>query len=155
MQLEVISQRPNKDAGLSPLLLVHGAWHGACRWEHFQSYFAKHGYGAYAVNLRGHGNSDGRDGIRWASAEEYVEDLEQAISTLPKPPMLIGHSAGGYLVQKYLGSRPAVAAVLLASISVNGAFKMFNRIAKRHPWKYLRFHCFFDRNNLIIYYCYR
>jgi pimeloyl-ACP methyl ester carboxylesterase len=42
----------------TPLLFVHGAWHGAWCWdEYFLDFFAGRGYRALAVSLRGHGNS--------------------------------------------------------------------------------------------------
>jgi pimeloyl-ACP methyl ester carboxylesterase len=55
-RLEIITQQPKKDAGLTPLLFVHGGWHGAWCWEFFQSYFAEQGYVSHALNLRGHSN---------------------------------------------------------------------------------------------------
>ena len=40
---------------------MHGAW---CWDAHFLGYFASHGFDAYAVNLRGHGNSEVRQSLR-------------------------------------------------------------------------------------------
>ena len=60
MKLEIISKYPVKSQQSTPLLFVPGAFHGAWCWDvHFLDYFAQHGYTAYAVNLRGHGNSEG------------------------------------------------------------------------------------------------
>jgi pimeloyl-ACP methyl ester carboxylesterase len=67
MQLEVLTNI-KQVTQRSPILFVHGAWHGAWCWENFLPYFADRGYGAYAVSLRGHGASQGRDRIRWHSA---------------------------------------------------------------------------------------
>lgn len=138
--LEIIARHPKKDLGATPLLFVHGAWHGAWCWEHFQSYFAEQGYSSYALSLRGHGASDGRDRLRWVRAAEYVEDLAQAAGQLRRAPVLVGHSAGGYLIQKYLESHSAAAAVLLASLPVNGALQVMNRFAARHPWQTVKMH---------------
>ena len=44
MELEIISKRPRAKTHPTPLLFVHGAWHGAWCWENFLSYFAEHGY---------------------------------------------------------------------------------------------------------------
>jgi pimeloyl-ACP methyl ester carboxylesterase len=140
MRLEVIAKKPDGNAHSTPLVFVHGAWHGAWCWEQFQSYFAEQGYASYALNLRGHGNSEGRDRLRWFRATDYVDDIACVVDQLPRPPALIGHSGGGYLIQKYLESRSAAAAVFLASVSVNGAFRMFNRMAMRHPWKAIKAH---------------
>jgi pimeloyl-ACP methyl ester carboxylesterase len=39
---------------------------------------------------------------------------------LPTPPVVIGHSMGGFVVQKYLETHQAPAGVLLASIPPRG-----------------------------------
>ena len=44
----------------TPVLFVHGAWHGAwCGDEHFLDFFADKGYRAVALSLRGHGAGRG------------------------------------------------------------------------------------------------
>jgi pimeloyl-ACP methyl ester carboxylesterase len=135
MKLEVVSKLPSHRKHAIPLLLVHGAWHGAWCWENFIPYFADHGYEVHALSLRGHGNSEGRDGIRWYSAaREYVEDVEKVADSLGEAPVLIGHSMGGYITQKYLEKRDAPAGVLLASIPVSGILPMLVRLMRRHPW---------------------
>jgi pimeloyl-ACP methyl ester carboxylesterase len=140
IHLEVITRQPKKDTGLTPLLLVHGAWHTAWCWELFQSYFAEQGYESYALNLRGHGKSEGRERLRWLRTVDFVMDVAQIASRLPKPPILIGHSMGGYIIQKYLERYTAPAVVLLASTPVRGNAKMFLRLALRHPWQTVKCH---------------
>ena len=140
MQLEIITKAENVTRPV-PILFVHGAWHAAWCWENFLPYFAQHGYAAYAVSLRGHGTSEGRDQIRWHSAaHDYVADVAQIIKTLTNPPILVGHSMGGYVVQKYLEKHTAKAGVLLASIPVSGVFGFGCRYSRRHPWTYLKAH---------------
>ncbi len=119
MRLEIITQQPKERRHAAPLLFIHGAWHGAWCWEKFLPYFAGHGYEVHALSLRGHGNSEGHDGIRWHSAvRRYVEDVAEVIAGLSQPPCVIGHSMGGYVTQKYLETHSAPAGVLLASIPV-------------------------------------
>jgi pimeloyl-ACP methyl ester carboxylesterase len=121
LQLEIISRHPNADAKSTPLLFVHGSFTGAKIWdEFFLSYFAEQGYQAHAVSLRGHGASAGRSGLRWWSLADYVADLKQVVSILPRAPVLIGHSLGGMVVQKYLERHPASGAVLMASVPPHG-----------------------------------
>lgn len=132
MHLEVITHRPTGTARPTPLLFVHGAWHGAWCWdEYFLPYFAERGYEVHALSLRGHGKSAGR--VRWASASDYVNDVEQVARSLDRLPALIGHSMGGYVVQKYLEGRRAPAAVLLASVPVDGILSFMLRYAAQHP----------------------
>ncbi len=133
MKLEVISKLPREKTHPTPLLFLHGAWHAAWCWENFLPYFAEHGYETHALSVRGHGNSEGRNGIRWYSTQEYVDDLKQVVDSLGTPPVLIAHSLGGYILQKYLESYNAPAGVLLASIPTSGIFMMLMRMLRRHP----------------------
>lgn len=150
MKLEIITQQPKDRKHTTPLLFVHGAWHGAWCWENFLPYFAEHGYEAHAVSLRGHGNSEGREGIRWYSgARDYVADVTQVVDGLVKTPVLIGHSMGGYVVQKYLEKRDVPAGVLLASIPVTGITGMMVRVIKRYPKIALKMVALFDGGYLV------
>jgi pimeloyl-ACP methyl ester carboxylesterase len=134
MNLEVISRQPTVSLKSTPLLFVHGAWHGAWCWtEHFLDYFASLGYAAHALSLRGHGTSWGREHLRWTKLSDYVTDVVQVAKGLPKPPVVIGHSMGGAVVQKYLKINEAPAAVLLASVPPTGIIASSLRIAHRHP----------------------
>jgi pimeloyl-ACP methyl ester carboxylesterase len=134
MNLEVISSQPTSPLHSAPLLFVHGAWHGAWCWaEHFLDLFAARGYAAHALSLRGHGGSPGRDRLRWTSLTDYVVDVAQTASQLPTLPVVIGHSMGGAVVQKYLETHSAPAAVLLASVPPAGVLASTLRIARRHP----------------------
>ena len=135
MELELVAEIPETDARPTPVLFVHGAWHAAWCWERFLPYFASRGYRSYALSLRGHGRSAGREAIRWNSASrDYVADVAQVARTFETPPVLVGHSMGGYVVQKYLESHTAAAAVLLASTPVSGIFRPAMRTFRRHPW---------------------
>jgi pimeloyl-ACP methyl ester carboxylesterase len=139
IQLEIITQDPQKNPHPTSLLFVHGAWHGAWCWaEYFLPYFAKHGYASLALSLRGHGASAGRERLRRTRIADYVTDVAQVISRLPKPPILVGHSMGGLIVQKYLETHSASAAVLLASVPVLGVVKTTLRIAMHHPLPFLK-----------------
>ena len=51
--LEVFEKRPSHESDMTPVLFVHGAWHGAWCWdEHFLDFFADKGYLSLAVSLR-------------------------------------------------------------------------------------------------------
>ncbi len=134
MKLEIISKYPADGTQPTPLLFVHGSLHGAWCWDvHFLDYFAQHGFAAYAVDLRGHGRSDGRENLRWTRIADFVEDLADAARQLPAPPVLIGHSMGGFIIQKYLERHDAPGAVLLSSPPPSGLLKTALRIAQRRP----------------------
>jgi len=139
MKLEIISKHPPASAHATPILFVHGAWHGAWCWdEHFLDYFAQHGFAAHALSLRGHGASEGRNRLRWTRLAEYVADVAQVAEQLPQPPVVIGHSMGGAVVQKYLETHSAPAGVLLASVPPAGALATTLRLARRHPLQFAK-----------------
>ena len=116
MELEIISRVPAGTSARAPLLFVHGAFCGAWVWdEHFLPYFAEHGYPAYALSLRGHGASEGPDYLHYVSLTDYVDDLNEVVMGLDATPVLIGHSLGGVVVQKWLKRHSAPGAVLLGS----------------------------------------
>jgi pimeloyl-ACP methyl ester carboxylesterase len=132
MQLEIISKFPTGNANPTPLLFIHGTLHGAWCWEaHFLDYFAQHGYAAHAVSLRGHARSEGPAHLRWTRIADYVEDLASAVRQLPGSPILIGHSMGGFIIQKYLETHSAPGAVLLSSAPPGGMLPAAIRIARR------------------------
>jgi pimeloyl-ACP methyl ester carboxylesterase len=139
LKLEVVSKFPPEKTHSTPLVMLHGAWHGAWCWEeNFLPFFAEHGYEVHALSLRGHGNSEGREGIRWFSTRDYVADLASVVDRLSTPPVLIAHSMGGYVAQKYLESHIIPAGVLLASIPTVGIIGMLLRMLKRHPGSTLK-----------------
>ena len=110
-----------------------------CWAEYFLPYFAEQGYRSHAIDLRGHGKSEGANRLRWTGITHYVSDVGQAIDQLEEPPVLIGHSMGGLVVQKYLESDSKIpAAVLLASVPPAGAMRTTLNIAMRHPAAFLK-----------------
>ncbi len=134
MKLELICEKPKGKAHATPLLFVHGKWHAAWCWaEHFLPYFAEHGYTSYALSLRGHGASEGRERLRWTSIADYVADVAQVAGQMETPPAIIGHSMGGFITQKYLETRTVPAAALLTAIPPSGLWKTLWLIFRRHP----------------------
>jgi pimeloyl-ACP methyl ester carboxylesterase len=120
--LEVLScLTKGKKSSTTPLLFVHGSFAGAWVWdEHFLPYFAKQGYDAHALSLRGHGDSFGHEHLDAHSVHDYVDDLVTVIADLGIAPILIGHSMGGFIVQKYLERHAVPAAVLMCSVPPQG-----------------------------------
>jgi pimeloyl-ACP methyl ester carboxylesterase len=131
--LEVIGKGACSALHPAPLLFVHGAWHGAWCWnENFLGFFADKGYRAVALSLRNHGNSAKRNPRR-SSVADWVSDVAAVADGLDGPSVVIGHSMGGFVVQKYLETHSAPAGVLLASIPVSGVTRGLLRIMSRHP----------------------
>ena len=123
--------RPKKH----PIVFVHGILHGAWCWdEHFLAYFAERGYETHAISLRGHGRSRPRGPIRWNSVADYVDDVMHLIDALENPPILVGHSMGGLVVQRLLETYDAPAAILLASVPAGSRIRLLQQFFSIHPY---------------------
>jgi non-heme chloroperoxidase len=121
MKLEVLKAAPAGPARATPLLFVHGAYVAAWCWaENFLPWFAGRGYCAHAVSLRGHGASEGREHLYLHSLDDYVRDVRRVVESLDREPVLVGHSMGGMVVQRYLERHGAAGAVLMASVPPTG-----------------------------------
>lgn len=137
--LEVIDRGAATESHPVPLLFVHGAWHAAWCWdENFLGWFAERGYRAQAVSLRGHGASPTDKKLRDLSFADFVADVTTAADALPTRPVIVGHSMGGVLVQKYLEVRDAPAGVLMASMPPQGYLRSGLRWIRRHPWHFAK-----------------
>jgi len=134
MKLELIHQPAKVNAHPTQLLFVHGKWHGAWCWqEYFLPYFAEHGFDCTALSLRGHGASEGHERIRWHTIADYVADVEQVAAQFKTPPVIIGHSMGGFITQKYLETNPAPAGVLLAALPYYGILPSTLMELRKYP----------------------
>ena len=121
MKLNIVHYKAVGTPRPTPLLLVHGAWHASWSWENFVPFFTGLGYDVTTVDLRGHGGSEGREKVKWHSAARgYVADVAQAVEAIGRPPVIIAHSLGGYVAQKYLENNTVPAAVLIASVPARG-----------------------------------
>lgn len=118
---QVLTRLPAGAAHATPLLFIHGAYTAAWCWEeHFLSFFAEAGYAAHALSLSGHGASPGRKHLDSFSIADYVRDVATTVAALPAPPVLVGHSMGGFVVQKYLEDHEAPGAVLMCAVPPQG-----------------------------------
>ena len=140
--LDVIDKGSSSESHPVPLLFVHGGEHAAWCWdEHFLDFFAAKGYRALALSLRGHGMSSNSKPPTACSIADYVQDVCSVADHLSQAPVIIGHSLGGFVVQKYLESHVAPAGVLVASTPPQGAAAAVLRTAEvllrktaQHPW---------------------
>ena len=130
--LELIEARPEGGEAVGPpLLFVHGAAHGAWCWRDWMEEAALRGHHAFALSLRGHGGSPGS--LLTGRLSTYAEDVAMTAASLPAPPVLIGHSLGGLVVQKAAEGYPAAGIVLVAPIPSRPGFGTLYRIATTNP----------------------
>lgn len=133
--IEVIRCLPKTPArGAPPIVFVHGAFAAAWVWgEIYLPRLAAAGYRGFALSLRGHGESFGHDQIDRHSIRDYVDDLARVVEEIGETPVLIGHSMGGFVVQKYLEHHTARAAVLMSSVPPQGLVAATFHLFLRRP----------------------
>lgn len=101
-----------------PLLFLHGGGQTRQSWGTALQEAAARGYRAYALDLRGHGESG------WSPDGDYdldhfAEDTRAVIRALAEPPVLVGASLGGLASLLVAADPPpAVAGLVLVDIAV-------------------------------------
>jgi pimeloyl-ACP methyl ester carboxylesterase len=91
----------------TPLMLIHGAWLSSQSWENFSEYFSERGFAVSAPEWpRKHGGvaelREASDELEGLGLTEIVDHYEAQIRALAEPPILIGHSYGGLIVELLL-----------------------------------------------------
>ena len=137
--LELRSRMPARSNGKAggrrpPLLFVHGGYVDAWCWDvYFLPWFARQGYAAHALSLRGHGESGGHEALFVAGLDDYAADVERIASQLPAAPVLIGHSMGAAVVERLLATQTVRAAALIAPVPPTGLIAIAARLAAERP----------------------
>ena len=103
MNLELIKEAAQGPSRPVKLLFIHGICTAAWLWRPlFLPYFAGLGYESYALSLRGHGESEGREDIRKFSLADFAEDIGWALDEIGGPVVVVGHSLGGGALQSFI-----------------------------------------------------
>ena len=96
----------------SPLVLVHGAANSSGVWRFWQQALAERGWTTHAVDLRGHGDSEGS--VDGATMADYAGDVTSVVEGLPETPVVAGWSMGGLVAMMVAARGGARACVALA-----------------------------------------
>lgn len=127
--------RPAKKAnGHPPLVFVHGGYvHSGCWDLNFLPHFSSLGYHCHAVDLSGHGASEGKEHLDQYDLDHYAGEVAQVVADLPTAPVLIGHSMGALVVQRYLEKGAAAAVVMMAPVPTTGLAACSIQLNARQP----------------------
>jgi len=127
-------QQPILRKHKTPLLFQHGAWHGAWCWQLWMDYFGSLGYEVHSISLPAHGKSScNKSHINFYTLKDYFETFTSQVNAISPTPVVIAHSLGGAILQKYLENHQLPGAVLLASLPSIGMLPMAVRLLQRHP----------------------
>jgi len=105
------------------VVLLHGGGQTRHSWAGTWRVLADHGWHAYSVDLRGHGDSD------WAPDGDYAftafaADVYEIATSLPAPPILVGASLGGLASLLAVTDSPVQEDVARALVLVDIANRM-------------------------------
>ncbi len=138
MHLEIITKKAANPRNQS-LLFIHGMYHAAwCFDVHFLDYFANLGFDCYAMSLQNHGKSEKKKATWRIRIKDYIADVKQVVDEISTNPILIGHSMGGFIIQKYIEKYEAPAVVLLASVPPKGIIGATLAVIKNYPFSFLK-----------------
>jgi pimeloyl-ACP methyl ester carboxylesterase len=120
---------PTPDGERIPLILIHGAWLSARSWENFADYFARRGFAVSAPEWpRKHGDveelRESADELAGLGLDEVVGHYETLIRGLDQPPVLVGHSYGGLIVELLLDRGLGRAGVAVSPAPPKGILKL-------------------------------
>lgn len=90
----------------SPIIFLHGIGSSSATWAAVMEKLADR-HSVYAIDLMGHGGSPVPDDPAEYTRDRALDDIDDLIATLDEPPVLVGHSLGGYLALAHAATRPA------------------------------------------------
>jgi pimeloyl-ACP methyl ester carboxylesterase len=134
--------------GPDTIVLIHGFWVTPRSWEHWIPHYERKGFKVLAPAYPGFDvevealRADPSP-IAAVTVPAIVARLEGIVRNLDKPPILIGHSAGGVMTQILLDHGYAACGVALNSAPTEGVlvaplsqlkatFPVFKSLANRH-----------------------
>jgi pimeloyl-ACP methyl ester carboxylesterase len=119
----VVHHRVPAAPGGVPVLFIHGILAGGWMFERWLDAFAARGHPAYALDLRGHGDTPPGGAFGKVGLADYVDDataVARWIESTAGTPALVGHSMGGLIAQKLAEGGLASALVLIGTAPPRG-----------------------------------
>ena len=115
----------NSSSTPDAIVLVHGFWVTPRSWEHWITHYESKGYKVIAPAYPGfevevEALNEDPTPIEELTVPGVVEHLEKVVGGLDKPPILIGHSAGGTFVQLLLDHGFGAVGVAMNSAPTEG-----------------------------------
>lgn len=120
------------------VVLVHGITDHGGRHADFAARLNQQGYAVCAIDLRGHGKSQGAR-IWVESFDQYLADLDLLTRRVlerytDRPVFLLGHSMGGAIVALFAERyRPAVAGIILVAPALGVSDRVFPLLRRLAP----------------------
>lgn len=113
----------------TPVVFIHGLWLAASSWQHWVELFRLRGFDPIAPTWPGEGNTvassrAGADAAAGYGIDAVTDHFASMIDRLPLPPIMIGHSFGGMIVEKLLGQGRGLAGVAIDAAQIKGVLPL-------------------------------
>ncbi len=107
------------------VVLIHGLWMTPRSWEHWVDYYESRGMSVLTPGYPGfeievEALRENPDVIANVTVPQTVDHLARVIESLPRPPIIMGHSFGGTLTQLLLARGLGCAGVAIDSAPTEG-----------------------------------
>jgi len=117
----------NKES--TTIVLIHGLWLTPRSWESFRAFYEERGYKVLAPawpRIYGEVEDIRRDpsALAGLGVIEITDHYEQIIKSLDEPPIIMGHSFGGLIVQILLDRGLGAAGVGIDAVAPKGVFRL-------------------------------
>ena len=132
---------------MKTIVLIHGLWMTPRSWDLFREFYQRQGYRVFAPawpRLLNEVDAIRRDpsALAGLGITEIADHYEKFIRSLDEPPILMGHSFGGLIVQILLDRGLGAAGIAIDSATPKGIWKLpFSAIKSvspvlLNPWNY-------------------
>lgn len=99
---------------VTPIVFVHGAFCGGWAFDGFRETFDREGFETHAPNLPHHERGADLEQLAETGLKDYAQAIAMYASALRAPPVLVGHSLGGLVVQLAAMQIPVAGVAMLA-----------------------------------------
>jgi len=113
----------------APIVFLHGMGTSAATWNRCMELLEDR-FTVVAPDLLGHGDSPVPDDPAEYTRDRTLVDVDDIVADLAEPPVLVGHSLGGYLALAYAATRPDAARGVVVLNTGPG----YRDDAKREEW---------------------
>lgn len=111
------------------IIFIHGLWIHSSSWQQWMDFFNQHGYDTLNPGWPGDSATvaecrNNPEAIANRGVTEVADSYTKVIASLPEPPIVIGHSFGGLLVQILMGRGIAAAGIALDPAPIKGVWQL-------------------------------